>query len=126
MILGFSTGLDSFSNPVDIGPMYPFVGAEWLFVVIGVVLWLLWHVGQIKSETRENMESAAACEELGLERVMYHGGSALVATDQEWAEAARHGYPGASGAGVGVRPDPSAGVGPPPPTAPGPSAPPEP
>ena len=126
MILGFSTGLDSFSNPADIGPMYPFVGAEWLFVVAGVVLWLLWHVGQIRGETRENTESAAAVEELGLERVMYHGGSALVATDQEWEEAARHGYPGAAGAGVGVRPDPGSGVGPPPPTAPGPSAPPEP
>jgi hypothetical protein len=95
MILAFSTGLDSFMNPGDIGPMYPFEGAEWLFVVIAVALWLLWHVAQIRGETRENEESAGACEELGLERVMYHGGSALVASDQEWEEAARHGYPAA-------------------------------
>jgi hypothetical protein len=126
MIVGFSTGLDSFMNPGEIGPMYPFENAEWLFVLIAVALWLLWHVGQIAGETRENRESTAACEELGIERVMYHGGSALVATDQEWDEAARHGYPGAARGDVGVRPDPSAGLGRPPPTAPGPSAPPEP
>jgi hypothetical protein len=128
MIVGFSTGLDSFMNPADIGPLYPFgETGRWLFVIAAVVLWLLWHAGQIAGETRENRESAAACEELGLERVMYHGGSALVATDQEWDEAARHGYPGALGRGGAAAPrDPGSGIGPPPPTAPGPSAPREP
>ena len=121
MILGFSTGLDSFMNPSEIGPMYPFEDAEWLFVLIAVVLWLLWHVGQISSETRENRESAAACEEIGLERVMYHGGSALVATDQEWEEAARHGYPGAARRS-GAAAETGSGIGPPQPTGPGPSA----
>ena len=95
MILAFSTGLDSFSNPGDIGAMYPFREADWLFVLIGVILWLLWHVGQIRGETLENEQSRAAVEALGLERVMYYGGSAIVPTDQEWEEAGRHGYPGA-------------------------------
>ena len=105
MIVGFSTGLDSFSNITEIGPMYPFENLEWLFVLIGVVLWLLWHVGQIGGETAENEQSRVACETLGIERVMYYGGSAIVPTDQEWAEAARHGYPGAQpGAGVTARP----------------------
>ena len=35
-------------NIADIGPIYPFVGAEWLFVLIGVVYWIVWHVRQIK------------------------------------------------------------------------------
>jgi hypothetical protein len=98
VILGFSTGLESFSNPADIGAMYPFPDIDWLFVIAGIVLWLLWHVGQIGGESKENEQSRIACEELGLERVMYYGGSAIVPTDREWAEAARHGYPGAQGA----------------------------
>jgi hypothetical protein len=121
MIVAFSTGLDSFANPGEIGPMYPFADYEWLFVLISVALWLLWHVGQIRSETRENEDSRRAVEELGLERVMYYGGSALVPTDQEWSEAARHGYPGAqAGATAPVSPT-GATVGEPPPSGPGPS-----
>ena len=37
-------------NISEIGPIYPFVGAEWLFVLIGVIYWIAWHVNQIKSE----------------------------------------------------------------------------
>ena len=39
-------------NIGDIGPIYPFVGAEWLFVLIGVVYWIVWHVRQIKAENQ--------------------------------------------------------------------------
>ena len=39
-------------NIADIGPIYPFVGAEWLFVLIGVVYWIVWHIRQLGSETR--------------------------------------------------------------------------
>ena len=39
-------------NIADIGPIYPFVGAEWLFVLIGVVYWIVWHVRQIGNENR--------------------------------------------------------------------------
>ena len=39
-------------NIADIGPIYPFVGAEWLFVLIGVVYWIVWHVRQIKAENQ--------------------------------------------------------------------------
>ena len=28
-------------NPLDIGPMYPFVGSEWLFLLISVIGWLV-------------------------------------------------------------------------------------
>ena len=38
------------TNPADVGPMYPFVGTEWIFLVICVAGWLIWQVWQIKSE----------------------------------------------------------------------------
>lgn len=38
------------ANPTDIGPMYPFVGSEWIFLVICVAGWLVWHIWQIKLE----------------------------------------------------------------------------
>ena len=40
----------------DIGPIYPMVGAEGLLVVIGVVLWIVWHVVQAKRENRDYEE----------------------------------------------------------------------
>jgi hypothetical protein len=82
-----STGVESFQNPRDIGPLYPFPDIEWLFVAVGILLWLLWHVAQIRSETRENKEARELYEDISLERAMFHGGSALIATDEEWAAA---------------------------------------
>lgn len=38
------------TNPADVGPLYPYVGAEWLFLLVGVIGWLVWHYWQIKSE----------------------------------------------------------------------------
>ena len=40
----------------DIGPIYPMVGAEGLLVIIGVVLWIVWHVIQAKRENRDYEE----------------------------------------------------------------------
>ncbi len=93
--LAVSTGLDSFSNPSEIGPLYPFVGAEWLFLVVGVVLWIGWHVLQIRMENRDNARAVETYERIGLDRVMFYGGSADVPSDEEWAlreqRAPRHG-----------------------------------
>lgn len=89
--LAVSTGLDSFGNPEEIGPMYPFVGLEWLFVVIAVVLWLGWHVLQARAETREERRAVEKYERLGIDRVMYHGASALAVTDEEWLAEQRAG-----------------------------------
>lgn len=85
MTLAFSTGLDSFLDPSEIGPMYPFPGYEWLFVLIGVVLWLLWHAGQIIGERQDNDRAVETYERIGLDRVMFYGGSADVPSDEEWA-----------------------------------------
>jgi hypothetical protein len=99
MTFAVSTGLDSFSNPQDLGPLYPFEGAEWLFVVIAVLLWLGWTFLQNRGETSQEREAVEYYEHIGLGRAMFHGGSALIATDEEWAEELRR-------RGAGERPPP--------------------
>ena len=39
--------------------VYPFVGTEWLWLLIAVVFWITWHVRQSASETEENEELAS-------------------------------------------------------------------
>ena len=39
--------------------VYPFVGTEWLWLLIAVILWLAWHVKQSASETEENNQLAS-------------------------------------------------------------------
>jgi hypothetical protein len=36
-----------------LGPIYPFVGAEGLMVIILLVLWIGWHVVQLRMENRQ-------------------------------------------------------------------------
>jgi hypothetical protein len=52
-----NTGLDSFSNPADIGPLYPFPGTEVPLAIIGIALWILFHVLQTREENREWIEA---------------------------------------------------------------------
>ena len=40
-------------NIAEMGPIYPFIGWEWLFVILGVVFWIVWHVWQFKIEKDE-------------------------------------------------------------------------
>jgi hypothetical protein len=105
-MLGVSTGLESFLNPDEIGVLYPFPGGEFLFFVVAFVLWLLWHVLQIRSETRENRDAREFYAEIGLDRAMYHGGSALIATEEEWQERPATGahHEGGHGATAGGTP----------------------
>ena len=37
----------------DVGAIYPFQGSETLLVIIGLVLWIGWHVWQIRHENAE-------------------------------------------------------------------------
>lgn len=47
-------GLDSWAVDLkDVGAIYPFQGAEVVMVIIGVALWIGWHVWQIRSENAE-------------------------------------------------------------------------
>ena len=35
----------------DIGPLYPFVGSEVILVLIGIVVWIGWHILQWRMES---------------------------------------------------------------------------
>jgi hypothetical protein len=35
-----------------VGPIYPFVGTEMLWFVLGMAFWIGWHVWQIRAENR--------------------------------------------------------------------------
>ena len=39
-------------NIADIGPIYPMVGAEGLLFIIGLALWILWHIIQTRQESK--------------------------------------------------------------------------
>jgi hypothetical protein len=45
-------------NILDIGPIYPFVGSEMLLWIIGMILWIGWHVWQVGNESKEYAEEA--------------------------------------------------------------------
>lgn len=81
------TGLESFENPAELGPIYPFPGLEWLLVLIVVILWILWHVKQTLDENREYREALEHYERIGLDRAMHHGGGADIAHPEEVATA---------------------------------------
>ena len=49
-----ATGMIKNWADVDIyGPIYPFVGTEGLLVIVGIAFWIMWHIWQLKAETRE-------------------------------------------------------------------------
>lgn len=35
------------------GPIYPFVGTEGMLVVAGFAFWIIWHIWQLKAESKE-------------------------------------------------------------------------
>jgi hypothetical protein len=58
-----ATGIESFSNPGDIGPIYPFPGTEVPLAIIGIVLWIVWHVLQNRQESAEWTEAEEKFDE---------------------------------------------------------------
>lgn len=47
-------GLDSWAvDLAEVGPIYPFQGTEVLMAIIGIALWIGWHVWQIRDENAE-------------------------------------------------------------------------
>lgn len=40
----------------DLGPVYPFVGWETALWILGLVLWIVWHVIQARRENRRYQE----------------------------------------------------------------------
>ena len=65
-----STGLSSFANPAKIGPMYPGVGVEWIYVVFLFVVWVAWHVVQLRKEGKELKDEAEHFRKIGLDKAL--------------------------------------------------------
>ena len=40
----------------DLGPIYPFVGSEGFLWVVGMVLWIVWHIVQSRRENEQYEE----------------------------------------------------------------------
>ncbi len=59
------TGLESFSNPAEIGALWPFAGTEVAMTIIGVVLWIAWHVITAREENEQWDELDARYEREG-------------------------------------------------------------
>lgn len=53
-----STGVTDWVNLEAIGPLYPFVGTEWLLTIICLVFWVWVHIRSIKDENRDLDEQA--------------------------------------------------------------------
>lgn len=52
-----STGLETWTtNLSELGPLYPFSGAEMVLALIGVAIWVIWHIVQMKREGKLNEE----------------------------------------------------------------------
>ena len=45
--------------PAGVTEVYPFVGTEWIWLLIAVAFWIAWHVKTSASETQEYDELAA-------------------------------------------------------------------
>ncbi len=56
------TGIESWANPAEIGPIYPFVGTEVALTIVGVVLWIAWHVITAREENQQWNELDARYE----------------------------------------------------------------
>ena len=47
------------SLPAGDTVIYPFVGSEWVWLLIAVVFWITWHIKTSAAETQEHEELAA-------------------------------------------------------------------
>ena len=45
-----STGLESWTPVKEVAALSPFSGSEFLLTIIAVVLWIVFHIWQLKSE----------------------------------------------------------------------------
>ena len=52
-----TTGISSWAHDLaNVGAVYPFQGAEWLMLLIGLVFWIWWHVATFKNELKTQAE----------------------------------------------------------------------
>lgn len=78
-----NTGVQSFTDPSSLGPLYPFAGGEVILVIIGVLLWIVWHVLDIRGESKEFKQAAELYRRVGLERAMHNGGTGDLPSEEQ-------------------------------------------
>jgi hypothetical protein len=62
-------------NIADIGPIYPFVGTEFVLFLLAVVFWIGWHVLQFRVENKEFRDDIARVGNAeGMKRVLERNG----------------------------------------------------
>ncbi len=54
-----STGVESFAELDTLGPIYPMVGTEGVLILIGVAIWIVWHIWQMCIEKSEHERDIA-------------------------------------------------------------------
>jgi hypothetical protein len=58
-------------NMLDLGPLYPFVGWEVFMVLLAFIVWIGWHILQIRAEKKQNDDQARLLRQGGnLERAV--------------------------------------------------------
>jgi hypothetical protein len=82
------TGLDSFADPQNIGPLYPFAGTEVALAVIGILLWIGWHVRQIMTENREYERATTLYRDVGMVHALQRDSTEFLVEEEELREAA--------------------------------------
>ena len=61
-----TTGIDSWAvDLADVAAVYPFQGTEVAMVIVGVAIWIGWHIWQIRHENRQINEEVAKMRQPG-------------------------------------------------------------
>jgi hypothetical protein len=67
--MSVTAAIESWSgNPLDVGPLYPWVGGELLLLIICVALWICWTIWQIKTENAGYAKEVQELKQQGLSR----------------------------------------------------------
>ena len=74
-----ATGMvENWANSDVLGPIYPFVGTEFVLAIVGIAFWIGWHIWQISSESTEFAED--------IEKIKQRGGVGKVLDDESTRE----------------------------------------
>ena len=58
--------IDSWTaQPETLGPIYPFLGWEWLMILMVAAFWIGWTVWQLRTESEEYARTAQAVRDTG-------------------------------------------------------------
>ena len=59
-----STGIETWNtNLMEVSEVYPFVGTEMTLAIVGIASWIIWHIIQIRMESKTLAEEEALFED---------------------------------------------------------------